>query len=96
MAKAGDAYLEARKHGAPLIMLHMAAFAYAQSPQDMESHQKAYKILKNEYDKGLKSPGIIEHLKNLEGWLAIPTGLRIREGMPEPKVPQKVPGPRSR
>ncbi len=96
MAKAGDAYLEARRHGAPAIMLHMAAFAYAQSPQDVESHQKAYKILKSEYDRGMRSPGIIEHIKNLEGWLGIPGGLRIRDAIPQPKAPQKVPGPRLR
>lgn len=96
MAKAGDAYLEARKRGAPIITLHLAAFAYAQSPQDPASYQKAYDILKKEYDRGMNTPGVIEHLKNCENWLGIPLEKRIREAMPEPKLPQKVPGPRSR
>mgnify|MGYP000932247393 CR=1 FL=1 len=94
MAKAGDAYLEARKHGAPLITLHLAAFAYAEAPENPAAYRKAYDILKKEYDRGMKTPGVIEHLKNVENWLRIPAAQRIRDAMPEPKVPQKVPGPR--
>lgn len=94
MARAGDAYMEARKHGAPLITLHLAAFAYAQAPQNPEAYRKAYDILKKEYDRGMNTPGVIEHLKNVESWLGIPAEKRIRDAMPEPKVPQKVPGPR--
>lgn len=92
-AKAGHAYLMARKHGAPLITLHLAAFAYAQAPQDPESYRKAYAILKAEYDRGMNTPGIIEHLKNCENWLGIPPEKRIQETMPQPKVPKKIPGP---
>jgi hypothetical protein len=95
MAKAGDAYLEARKRGAPIITLHLAAFAYAQAPQDPESYRKAYDILKKEYDRGMNTPGVIEHLKNLESWLGIPAEKRIPDAMPQPKVPQKIPGPRN-
>jgi len=85
--------LEARKRGAPIITLHLAAFAYAQAPQDPESYRKAYDILKKEYDRGMNTPGVIEHLKNLENWLGIPAEKRIKEAMPQPKVPQKIPGP---
>jgi hypothetical protein len=95
MAKAGDAYLEARKHGAPIITLHLAAFAYAQAPNNPEAWRKAYDILKKEYDRGMNTPGVIEHLKNVENWLGIPPDQRIKEAMPEPKVPQKIPGPRN-
>ena len=95
MAKAGDAYLEARKRGAPIITLHLAAFAYAQAPQDPASYRKAYDILKKEYDRGMNTPGVIEHLKNLESWLGIPAEKRIPDAMPQPKVPQKIPGPRN-
>lgn len=94
MAKAGDAYLEARKHGAPLITLHLAAFAYAQVPQNPEAYRKAYDILKKEYDRGINTPGVIEHMKNVENWLMIPAEKRIPDSVPEPKMPQKVPGPR--
>lgn len=95
MAKAGDAYLEARKHGAPIITLHLAAFAYAQAPNNPEAWRKAYDILKKEYDRGMNTPGVIEHLKNVENWLGIPPDQRIKDAMPQPKVPQKIPGPRN-
>lgn len=95
MEKAGDAYLEASKHGAPIITLHMAAFAYAQAPQNPAAYRKAYDILKKEYDRGTNTPGVIEHLKNCEKWLGIPPEKRIQDAMPAPKVPQKIPGPRN-
>ena len=95
MAKAGDAYLEARKHGAPIITLHLAAFAYAQAPENPDAWRKAYDILKKEYDRGMNTPGVIEHLKNVENWLGIPPDQRIKDAMPQPKVPQKIPGPRN-
>jgi hypothetical protein len=43
----------------------------------------------------MNTPGVIEHLKNLENWLGIPAEKRIPDAMPQPKVPQKIPGPRN-
>jgi hypothetical protein len=91
-AKAGAAYEMAYKHGAPNYTLHAAGFNYAQA-LDEESWRKGYAILKAEYDRGRATPGLIEHLKNVESYLNIPREKRIPEAMPVPKVPQKIVGP---
>lgn len=91
-AKAGAAYEMAYKHGAPNYTLHAAGFNYAQA-LDEESWRKGYAILKAEYDRGRATPGLIEHLKNVESYLNIPREKRIPDAMPVPKVPQKMMGP---
>jgi hypothetical protein len=91
-AKAGEAYEKAYKLGAPNYTLHAAGFSYAQA-LDAESWKKAYAILKKEYARGRATPGLIEHLKNVERYLNIPREKRIPDAMPVPKVPQKMVGP---
>jgi hypothetical protein len=91
--KAGDAYWQAWKLGAPSFTHHFAGFAYARA-SDAESWQKAYDILKSEYDRGRITPGLIQHLKEVEQYLGIPREKRIPDATPVPKMPQNLPGPR--
>ncbi len=90
--KAGDAYMKSVQLGGSNYALHFAGFAYAKA-QDPESWKKAYAILRSEYDKGRSTPGLVEHLKNVEMYLNVPREQRIKDAMPVPKVPQKMMGP---
>ena len=91
--KAGDAYWKAYELGGLSFTRGFAGFAYAQA-SDRESWQKAYDILKPDYDKGRVTPGLVQHLKEVERYLHIPPDQRIKDAAPIPKVPQNIPGPR--
>ncbi len=90
--KAGDAYWQAYKHGGLSFTRGFAGFAYARA-SDPESWQKAYDILKADYDQGRATPGLIEHLKAVEGYLHIPAEKRIPDAVQVPKSPRNLPGP---
>lgn len=90
--KAGDAYWNAWKLGGPSFTQHFAGFAYARA-SDPESWQKAYDILKSEYDRGRGTPGLIQHLKEVEQYLHVPPEKRIRAAAPLPTMPRAMPGP---
>jgi hypothetical protein len=91
--KAGDAFWQAFQHGGPGFTLHFAGFAYARA-SDAESWRKAYDILKGEYDRKRSTPGLVQHLKEVEQYLGIPAEKRIPDAAPAPKMPQNLPGPR--
>ena len=93
--KAGDAYWQAHQHGGLGFTRGFAGFAYARA-SDPESWQKAYDILKDEYNKGRVTPGLIQHLKDVERYLNIPAAQRIPDAAPIPQTPQNLPGPRRR
>ena len=94
-ARAGEMYEKAGLAGGGPRQLRLAAYEYTKST-DRELWQKAYAILKAEYDRdGPKYPRVVIDLKQLEQRLNVPEDQRLRE-VPTPRsfdpvLPENVP-----
>ncbi len=94
-ARAGECYEKAAHAGAGVRMARMAAYEYTKT-NEPALWQKAYDILKAEYDRdGPKFPRVVTDIKQLEERLNVPPAERIRD-VPtprsfEPVLPENVP-----
>ncbi|MEI6536361.1 MAG: hypothetical protein WCN98_13525, partial [Verrucomicrobiaceae bacterium] len=81
-AKAAEAYLAAYAHGAKRFYERKAAYELVKV-SDRESWERAYAILKKNYEDNLGTPSVMTNLPILEERLGIPLEKRIKPGKGE-------------
>lgn len=81
--KAGECYLRGFQNGALAVYERFAAYEMLKSG-DRNSERTAYDILKRNYDRSTRTPGLIHNLKLAEERLGIPAGQRIPDPEPAP------------
>lgn len=74
---AGESFLRAYQCGGLPVMERLAAYEFAELPNDPDAWSRAYDILHRWYQKNVRPPGVIDTLKALEKKLNTPVFMRI-------------------